>query len=59
VKGYFYWSAMDSLEWTAGFRNRYGIVYVDFKTQQRTPKRARHCSAKRQGSTRWCNRTSK
>ncbi len=38
VKGYFYWSSMDNLEWTAGFGNRYGIVYVDFKTQKRTPK---------------------
>ena len=28
----------DNLEWTAGFGNRYGIVYVDFKTQKRTPK---------------------
>ena len=38
VKGYFYWSAMDNLEWVAGFGNRYGIVHVDFKTQKRTPK---------------------
>jgi beta-glucosidase len=29
---------MDNLEWTAGYGNRYGIVYVDFKTQKRTPK---------------------
>jgi beta-glucosidase len=29
---------MDNLEWTAGFGNRYRIVYVDFKTQKRTPK---------------------
>lgn len=35
VKGYFYWSAMDNLEWTAGFGNRFGLVYVDFKTQER------------------------
>ena len=30
------------LEWTAGFGNRYGIVYVDFKTQKRTPKMSAH-----------------
>jgi beta-glucosidase len=38
VRGYFYWSTMDNLEWTAGFGNRFGLVYVDFKTQKRTPK---------------------
>src|SRR3712207_3011171 len=38
VRGYFYWSTMDNFEWTAGYGNRYGIVYVDFKTQKRTPK---------------------
>lgn len=38
VKGNFVWSAMDNLEWTAGYGTRFGMVYVDFKTQQRIPK---------------------
>ena len=38
VKGNFVWSAMDNLEWNSGYGSRFGMVYVDFKTQQRIPK---------------------
>jgi beta-glucosidase len=42
VDGYFLWSAQDNFEWIYGYGNRFGIVYVDFDTQQRIPKLSAH-----------------
>ncbi|MGB3948160.1 MAG: GH1 family beta-glucosidase [Bacteroidia bacterium] len=38
VQGYFVWSFMDNFEWAEGFRPRFGLVHIDFKTQKRTIK---------------------
>jgi beta-glucosidase len=38
VRGYFLWSFVDNYEWEDGYQRRFGIVYNDFTTQQRTPK---------------------
>jgi beta-glucosidase len=38
VHGYFAWSVQDNLEWIDGYGNRFGRIYVDFKSQKRTPK---------------------
>lgn len=35
VRGYFAWSLLDNFEWAEGYAKRFGIVYVDYETQQR------------------------
>ena len=42
LKGYFLWSLMDNFEWALGFSIRFGIHYVDYKTQERIPKDSAH-----------------
>ena len=42
VAGYFVWSLLDNFEWSRGYSQRFGIVYVDFETLERVPKASYH-----------------
>jgi beta-glucosidase len=42
VEGYFAWSLTDNFEWAAGYAPRFGLVHVDYETQQRTLKDSGH-----------------
>ncbi|MCW7537921.1 GH1 family beta-glucosidase [Aquabacterium sp. A7-Y] len=38
VRGYFFWSLLDNFEWAYGYERRFGLIHVDYATQQRTLK---------------------
>jgi beta-glucosidase len=40
LRGYYVWTLMDNFEWAAGYSQRFGLVHVDFDTQERTPKQS-------------------
>jgi beta-glucosidase len=46
VRGYFLWTFTDNFEWAEGFKQRFGIVHCDFKTQQRIVKESGHWYAR-------------
>lgn len=38
LRGYFAWSLLDNFEWAEGYSKRFGLVFIDYDTQARTPK---------------------
>jgi len=42
LRGYFVWSLLDNFEWAFGYSKRFGLIFVDYPTQRRTPKSSFH-----------------
>jgi beta-glucosidase len=42
LRGYYIWSLLDNFEWQLGYSQRFGLIYVDYRTQTRIPKRSFH-----------------
>jgi beta-glucosidase len=42
LRGYFAWSLLDNFEWAHGYSKRFGLIYVDYETLERTPKQSAH-----------------
>jgi beta-glucosidase len=42
IEGYFHWSALDNFEWAEGYKERFGLIYVDYETGERIPKDSYH-----------------
>ncbi|KAG8914766.1 Beta-glucosidase 1B [Tulasnella sp. 408] len=40
IRSYFPWSFLDNFEWADGYGTRFGVTYVNYKTQERTPKKS-------------------
>jgi beta-glucosidase len=42
VEGYLAWSLLDNFEWAFGYEKRFGLIWVDYETQERIPKQSAH-----------------
>lgn len=42
VEGYFHWSALDNFEWADGYKERFGLIFVDYPSGRRIPKDSYH-----------------